>query len=121
VKLWAALLLAWLSIAAGTAWAQGYPRPPIRLIVPFGPGSGSGIAARRLGLYLQDRWKQPVVIDNRPGAQGLIGTQALKNAPSSPGFPHRAASRRRSSPDSIARCRRRRTTRSSNCRWRAWG
>jgi tripartite-type tricarboxylate transporter receptor subunit TctC len=81
VKRWAALLFVWLSIAAGATGAQSYPSQPIRLIVPFGPGSGSDIVARRLGLYLQDRWKQPVVIDNRPGAQGMIGTQALKNAP----------------------------------------
>jgi tripartite-type tricarboxylate transporter receptor subunit TctC len=81
VKPWAASLLVWLSIAAGPAWGQGYPGQPIRLIVPFGPGSGSDIVARRLGLYLQDRWKQPVVVDNRPGAQGMIGTQALKNSP----------------------------------------
>ncbi len=76
-----ACLLAWLSIAAGAAWPQSYPVQPIRLIVPFGPGSGSDIVARRLGSYLQERWKQPVIIDNRPGAQGMIGTEALRNAP----------------------------------------
>jgi len=81
VKPSAALLLAWLSTAAGAAWSQSYPSQPIRLIVPFGPGSGSDIVARRLGSYLQERWKQPVVIDNRPGAQGMIGTEALRNSP----------------------------------------
>jgi tripartite-type tricarboxylate transporter receptor subunit TctC len=80
-KLSYALILIWLSIAAGAAWAQTYPTQPIRLIVPFGPGSGSDIVARRLGSYLQERWKQPVVIDNRPGAQGMIGTEAMRNAP----------------------------------------
>jgi tripartite-type tricarboxylate transporter receptor subunit TctC len=80
VKPWAALLLVGLSIAANATWGQGYPSQPIRLIVPFGPGSGSDIVARRLAMYLQDRWRQPVVIDNRPGAQGMIGTEALKNS-----------------------------------------
>jgi tripartite-type tricarboxylate transporter receptor subunit TctC len=69
-----------LSITMVSAHAQTYPAKPIRLIVPFGPGSGSDIVARRLGLYLQEHWKQSVVIDNRPGAQGMIGTEALKNS-----------------------------------------
>ena len=63
------------------AHAQSYPAKSVKLIVPFGPGSGSDIVARRLGLYLQEHWKQSVVIDNRPGAQGMIGTEALKNSP----------------------------------------
>ena len=81
VKPLAALLVAWLSITAGVAWPQIYPNQPVKIIVPFGPGSGSDIVARRLGIYLQERWKQPVVIENRPGAQGMIGTEALRNAP----------------------------------------
>lgn len=52
----------------------------MKIIVPFGPGSGSDIVARRLAGFLQERWKQPVIIDNRPGAQGVIGTAVLKNA-----------------------------------------
>jgi tripartite-type tricarboxylate transporter receptor subunit TctC len=75
------LLLTGLSLAAGGAWPQGYPNQPIRIIVSFGPGGGSDIVARRLGVYLQERWKQPVVIENRPGAQGMIGTEMLRNAP----------------------------------------
>jgi tripartite-type tricarboxylate transporter receptor subunit TctC len=70
-----------LSFAVGAVSAQSYPSQSIRLIVPFGPGSGSDIVARRLGSYLQERWKQPVIIDNRPGAQGMIGTEALRNSP----------------------------------------
>ena len=62
----AALVLLGLAIAPGPGWAQTYPGQPIGLIVPFGPGSGSDIVARRLGLYLQERWKQPVVIDTTP-------------------------------------------------------
>jgi tripartite-type tricarboxylate transporter receptor subunit TctC len=70
-----------LSITMVSAHAQSYPARPVKLIVPFGPGSGSDIVARRLGLVLQEHWKQSVVIDNRPGAQGMIGTELLRNSP----------------------------------------
>ncbi|MFN0316558.1 MAG: Bug family tripartite tricarboxylate transporter substrate binding protein [Burkholderiales bacterium] len=75
------LLALGLSVSALCAMAQSYPSQAIKIIVPFGPGSGSDIIARRLGIYLQERWKHPVVIENRPGAQGVIGTDALKSAP----------------------------------------
>jgi len=75
------LALVCCALASHPACAQPYPSQPIRLIVPFGPGSGSDIVARRLGSVLQQRWKQPVVIDNRPGAQGVIGTEALPYDP----------------------------------------
>lgn len=71
-----ALLLPW------TADAQdGYPAKPIRIIVPFGTGGSGDITARLFGKFLQDRWKQPVVVENRPGANGLIGTEAIRSAP----------------------------------------
>ncbi|MFN0041153.1 MAG: Bug family tripartite tricarboxylate transporter substrate binding protein [Burkholderiales bacterium] len=73
--------MAGLCIAMASVFAEPYPAKPVRLIVPFGPGSGSDIVARRLANYLQERWKQPVVIDNRPGAQGMIGAQAVRNSP----------------------------------------
>lgn len=78
-------VLAWvfmcLGFWAGTVGAQSYPSRPLRIIVPFGPGSGSDIVARRLSVYLQERFKQPVTIDNRAGAQGIIATEALRQAP----------------------------------------
>jgi tripartite-type tricarboxylate transporter receptor subunit TctC len=62
--------------------AESYPSHPIRFIVPFGPGGGPDIIARRLALGLSDRAKQPVVVDNKPGATGLIGVQELaRSAP----------------------------------------
>jgi tripartite-type tricarboxylate transporter receptor subunit TctC len=78
-------LLIWLCLAslwfgAASALAQPYPSKPVRLIVPFGPGSGSDIVARELGSYLQERWKQPIVIENRPGAQGVIATEGHRGA-----------------------------------------
>lgn len=75
--LWATILCA---LVVTDTPAQRYPTQPVRIIVPFGPGSGSDIVARRLAVFLQSRWKQPVIIDNRPGAQGVIGTEMLRHA-----------------------------------------
>lgn len=49
----------------------------MRLVVPLTPGSGADIAGRLVAKYLTELWKQPVVIENRPGAGGLIGTGAV--------------------------------------------
>jgi tripartite-type tricarboxylate transporter receptor subunit TctC len=68
-----------LCIAAG-AQAQ-YPDRPIKLIVPFTPGTGIDILARVFAQKLQERMKTPVVIENRPGASGNIGTEAVAKAP----------------------------------------
>jgi len=68
-----------LAFSAG-AQAQ-YPDRPIRIIVPFTPGTGIDILARVWGQKLQERLKVPVVIENRPGASGNIGTEAVAKAP----------------------------------------
>jgi tripartite-type tricarboxylate transporter receptor subunit TctC len=69
-------------IAAGLAQAQeAYPSKPIKLIVPFTPGTGMDILARTLGPGLSVRWKVPVVVENRPGASGNIGTEAVAKSP----------------------------------------
>src|SRR5262249_8312603 len=57
--------------------AQAYPARPIRMIVPLTAGSGADIAGRIVGKHMNDAWQQPVVIENRPGAGGQIGTQAV--------------------------------------------
>ncbi len=62
---------------AALASAQDYPTKPIRYIVPLTPGSGADIAGRLVGRYMAEAWKQPVVVENRPGAGGQIGTQAV--------------------------------------------
>ena len=73
--------LALLSVfCAGSAAAQ-YPIRPIRLVVPFTPGTGIDILARVFGQKLQERTKNPVVVENRPGASGNIGTEAVAKAP----------------------------------------
>jgi tripartite-type tricarboxylate transporter receptor subunit TctC len=62
------------------AHAQTYPNRPVKLIVPLTPGSGVDIVARILAKNLSETWKQPVVVENRPGAGGLIGTGAVVNS-----------------------------------------
>jgi tripartite-type tricarboxylate transporter receptor subunit TctC len=63
------------------ALAQGWPARPIRMLVPFPPGGGVDFAARIVGKHLAERLGQPVVIENRAGANGIIALEALKNAP----------------------------------------
>jgi len=66
--------------AAGAAFAQDYPSRPIRMIVPWTPGGGADIVARIVGAKLAAAWGQPVLIDNKPGATGAIGTDAVAKA-----------------------------------------
>jgi tripartite-type tricarboxylate transporter receptor subunit TctC len=69
-----------LSIAAAAALAQSYPSKPVRIVVPYGPGTGVDVAARLVGEPLAKSFGQPFVIDNRPGAAGTIGTAAVASA-----------------------------------------
>jgi tripartite-type tricarboxylate transporter receptor subunit TctC len=71
-----AAVLSALALAA-PAQAQEFPSKPIRFIVPLTPGSGADIAGRILGKHIGDAVKQTVVVENRPGAGGIIGTQAV--------------------------------------------
>src|SRR3954466_4208473 len=66
-------------IVAG-AQAASYPSHPIRMIVPFSPGGTSDTLARILGQKITEAWRQPVVIDTRPGASGIIGTELAARA-----------------------------------------
>jgi len=66
--------------AASAALAQEYPSRPIRFIVPLTPGSGADILGRIVAKHMSDAFKQPVLVENRPGAGGIIGTQAVLNA-----------------------------------------
>src|SRR3954454_12638981 len=69
-------------ILAGTleASAQDWPQRPIRIIVPFGPGGGADIIGRIIAQSLQEKLGQPVVIENRPGAAGTLGNEAVARA-----------------------------------------
>jgi len=76
---WAGLAAAWLFVA-GAASAQGYPTQPIRLIVPWPPGGGVDTSARIIAQPLGERLGQSIVIDNKPGAAGNIGTEQAARA-----------------------------------------
>jgi tripartite-type tricarboxylate transporter receptor subunit TctC len=63
------------------ARAQAYPSRPLRIIVPYPPGGGTDIVARLMGQWLSERLGQPFLIDNRPGGNTNIGTEAVVRAP----------------------------------------
>ncbi len=62
-------------------WAQGFPTRPIKVIVPFPPGGAADLVARSFGAKLSESLGQPVVLDNRPGADTIIGMEAAVHAP----------------------------------------
>ena len=83
-RLWfrGALALVWAAaVAAGGAAATDFPTKPIRWIVPFPPGGSNDVLARYLGMKLTERVNEQVVIDNRGGANGLIGAELAARAP----------------------------------------
>jgi tripartite-type tricarboxylate transporter receptor subunit TctC len=78
---WICGLLATVAlIASPVAHANDYPSKPVTLIVPYAPGSGMDAMSRLIGQGLSDRLKQPVLIDNKAGANGTLGTAALMRA-----------------------------------------
>ena len=76
-----ATLMVGIIAAPGTGTAQVYPNRPLRIIVPFPPGSASDTVARILGNKLTEQLGQPIIVDARPGASGVIGVEAARIAP----------------------------------------
>jgi len=75
------LAAAGLSALPGSGFSQAYPARPIRILVGFTPGGLPDITARLIGQKLSENWKQPVTVENRPGAGGNIAAQAVAAAP----------------------------------------
>ncbi len=69
-----------MGLAGSVVAQQGYPDKPIRFIVPYAPGGTTTPLARLLGQKLTESWGQPVIVDNRPGAGTMIGTDAVAKA-----------------------------------------
>lgn len=76
-----AAMLAACGLAASPALAQKYPNRPLTWIVPFGAGTVTDTGARVVAKALSEKIGQPVVVDNKPGAGGIIGTEFVANAP----------------------------------------
>jgi tripartite-type tricarboxylate transporter receptor subunit TctC len=75
-------VLTGLLVASSAAWAQGFPSKPLRILVPFPPGGGTDVAARALGDQMAKEFGQPVLVENRPGGNSIIATEALaRSAP----------------------------------------
>jgi len=72
-------VLAWLFLSAGQA--QTYPAKPVRIIVPYAAGGTSDILARQLGPKLSEAWGQPVIVENKPGANGNVGADLVVKSP----------------------------------------
>ena len=74
---WPRLAIALLSLLWASAWGQSpgtpYPTKPIRFVVPYPAGAGNDLLARMMGQKMAERFGQPVIIENRPGAGGNIG------------------------------------------------
>jgi tripartite-type tricarboxylate transporter receptor subunit TctC len=70
-----------LALCATIAFGQSYPAQPVKIVVPFTPGSATDILGRTVGQKLSEIWGQPVIIENRPGAGGTIGANVVAHSP----------------------------------------
>ncbi len=68
-------------LAAGMAHAQAYPAKPVRIVVPFAPGGGTDVIARYLATGLSESFKRQFIVDNRAGANAIVGTEIVARAP----------------------------------------
>ena len=70
-----------VSLLVGQSAAAQYPAKLIRIVVPFSPGGTTDVLARAVGQKLTEAWSQPILVDNRPGASGMIGAEIVAKAP----------------------------------------
>ena len=78
---WSAILLAVLALFGATSAAQTWTDKPVKLIVPQAPGGATDVFARYMASKLGALWGQPVVVDNRAGAAGVVGTEVVAKSP----------------------------------------
>lgn len=78
---WAAAIVATMLAAEGAASAQSFPSKPVHIFVPYAAGGAVDILARTLGDVVSRQWGQTVVVENRPGAGGVVASQALVSSP----------------------------------------
>ena len=69
------------AVVPAASWAQTYPNKTVRLVLPFAAGSAVDVLARHYAQKMSEQWKQQVVVDNRTGANGIIGMEAIARAP----------------------------------------
>jgi len=74
-------MLAGSLVFAGAAAAQSYPNRAVRIVVPFAAGGGTDVMARNIAQKLNEAWAQPVLVENRTGAGGIIGADAVAKSP----------------------------------------
>jgi tripartite-type tricarboxylate transporter receptor subunit TctC len=80
LRIWRALVIAAAATAFSPASAQDYPTKPVKIIVPFGAGGPADVYARVIGQHLHEALKQPIVVEARPGAGSITGTQEVAKA-----------------------------------------
>jgi len=78
---WSSCLLLGVAVGSGQAVAQDYPVRPVKLVSPWAPGGANDIFCRALAQKLSESLGQPVVVENRPGAAGTIGSDFVAKAP----------------------------------------